>query len=483
MLLLVSALSGRVTSNGAPLPGATVTAAGDTIPQPRTTTTDARGAFWLPDLPPGEYDVTFSMAGHQTLTRRARVRFGEPTRTNAELAPSEEGESVTMTASPPTILERPRSVWTLDAATLEQLPLSRDVDAALALAPLRERRDEPRRRRTLRALPLDALREASTTIAGFHGDTFDATPAFSGGNDFSGSARLTYEHDVTTTLEVTAGGAAIADRLWFFAAALANDDRRGGYGKLTASPTERDALFLQGYATDEDGDFAALRWSHFGDRTTLTAAAATDDRAAASGHAFVRGHELSAGVLRDSGNVYFLSDRYVVNEHLLVDAGVRHDGQWSPRGGVVYDLHGNGEQRIAANASRDELALTYAQQLGASGYARATALRRDSDSGHDDLFIVDGIYRWLLFTFGGNGTFGDQTSGNLWVQIDPPVLEHDVNVTLLERYRAGFAATDIAVNYRFARMTVVPFVKLEGANLLGRRGEPRTWRLGVGARL
>ncbi|HEX7150617.1 MAG TPA: carboxypeptidase-like regulatory domain-containing protein [Thermoanaerobaculia bacterium] len=459
MLLVVAALSGRVTTDGAPLAGATVMAVGDALPQPRTTITDANGRWWMPALPPGEYDVIFSMTGHQTLTRRARVRFGEPTRSDADLARSEEGEAVTMTAAPRSLLERPRSVFTIDAETLEQLPNTR-----------------------VRTLSLDALREESIPISGFHRHHFVVTPTWSGGNEFTGSARLTHEsagaRNTATTFEAQTGGRIIEDRLWYFGTGLVSDHVRGGLLKVTASPTERDAVIVRGYVSDLAQDDLAVRWSHFGTRATFSAAGSTNDFHALTGYALLRGHELAGGYVDDA---FFLSDRYVVGSRFIIDAGIRYEeDDWSPRAGVVYDLLGNGEHRLAANASDDELALTYGQRLGASGYARATALRRDT---HDDALVIDGIYHWLLFTFGGLARFGDGTRGAAWVQIDPPLLDHDVNVTLLERYQAGFAATDLALNYRFARMTVTPFIKLEAANVFGRRGEERVYRVGIGARL
>lgn len=67
-------ISGRVTStDGSPLPGVTVEARSNVLPQPRVTYTDERGEYTLPQLQPGPYTITYTMAGLQTATRNATV--------------------------------------------------------------------------------------------------------------------------------------------------------------------------------------------------------------------------------------------------------------------------------------------------------------------------------------------------------------------------------------------------------------------------
>src|SRR5436189_5371253 len=68
------ALHGRVTAtDGSALPGVTVEARSNVLPQPRVTTTNATGDFRLPALQPGSYTLTFSLSGMQTATRKAEV--------------------------------------------------------------------------------------------------------------------------------------------------------------------------------------------------------------------------------------------------------------------------------------------------------------------------------------------------------------------------------------------------------------------------
>jgi hypothetical protein len=77
-------LTGRVTSNEAPLPGATITA---TSPQSgsRTTTSDENGNYNIMPLVPAGYSVRIEFQGMQTVTRPALVTAGGTARVDADL--------------------------------------------------------------------------------------------------------------------------------------------------------------------------------------------------------------------------------------------------------------------------------------------------------------------------------------------------------------------------------------------------------------
>src|SRR5882672_11430457 len=80
------AISGKVTdSTSGVLPGVTVEARGDVLPAPRVTVTGDVGDYRLPALPPGNYTLTFTLAGMQTVTRQARVQLSEDTRADVVL--------------------------------------------------------------------------------------------------------------------------------------------------------------------------------------------------------------------------------------------------------------------------------------------------------------------------------------------------------------------------------------------------------------
>jgi len=92
-------ISGKVTaSDKSALPGVTVEARSNVLPQPRVTTTDAGGDYRLPALIPGTYTLTFTLAGMQTLTRHAEVLLGQNTATNVTLGVAGVSETVTVTA-------------------------------------------------------------------------------------------------------------------------------------------------------------------------------------------------------------------------------------------------------------------------------------------------------------------------------------------------------------------------------------------------
>ena len=67
-------ISGHVSdSQGLALPGVTVEGRSNVLPQPRVTVTDGAGDYRLPALIPGDYTVTYSLAGMQTVNRKATV--------------------------------------------------------------------------------------------------------------------------------------------------------------------------------------------------------------------------------------------------------------------------------------------------------------------------------------------------------------------------------------------------------------------------
>src|SRR5687768_4269348 len=92
------AISGKVTTDGAPLPGVTVEARSNVLPQPRVTVTDANGEYRLPALQPGTYTLTFSLSGMQTMTRTASANVGQTTHTDVAMGVEGISETITVTA-------------------------------------------------------------------------------------------------------------------------------------------------------------------------------------------------------------------------------------------------------------------------------------------------------------------------------------------------------------------------------------------------
>ena len=93
------AISGRVTAtDGSALPGVTVEARSNLLPQPRVTNTDINGDYRLPALIPGDYTITYSLSGMQTATRRATVLLGQTANADVKLGVQGVTESITVTA-------------------------------------------------------------------------------------------------------------------------------------------------------------------------------------------------------------------------------------------------------------------------------------------------------------------------------------------------------------------------------------------------
>ena len=80
------AISGKVIdSGGGVLPGVTVEARSDVLPTPRVATTDVRRRISSAGAAAGDYTVTFTLSGMQTVTRQAQVQLGQDTVVDATL--------------------------------------------------------------------------------------------------------------------------------------------------------------------------------------------------------------------------------------------------------------------------------------------------------------------------------------------------------------------------------------------------------------
>src|SRR2546423_6203006 len=97
-------LTGTVTSDKAPLPGATVSISSPALQGTRTAMTGPNGDYNFAALPPGNYTVTFELAGLQTVKRNAEVRLAQFARADADMKRSKVLKSITATATVPPVL-------------------------------------------------------------------------------------------------------------------------------------------------------------------------------------------------------------------------------------------------------------------------------------------------------------------------------------------------------------------------------------------
>jgi hypothetical protein len=122
-------ISGKVTaSDKSALPGVTVEARSNVLPQPRVTTTEANGDYSLPALIPGNYTVTYSLSGMQTATRQARVLLNQATTADVTLGVAGVSESITVTAASTTLVNKESTALQsgLSSEQIRELPISQD---------------------------------------------------------------------------------------------------------------------------------------------------------------------------------------------------------------------------------------------------------------------------------------------------------------------------------------------------------------------
>lgn len=137
ILILVSAtafaqqtgnIRGRVTAtDGSALPGVTVEARSNALPQPRVTTTDAAGSYQLPALQPGAYTLTFNLSGMQTMTRRTEVLLQQDAFVDVKLGVAGVSENITVTAESTLVNRESTAIQsTLSTQEIQALPVAQD---------------------------------------------------------------------------------------------------------------------------------------------------------------------------------------------------------------------------------------------------------------------------------------------------------------------------------------------------------------------
>src|SRR5947208_16177019 len=72
-----ASLTGQATTDGKPLPGVTVTISSPNLQGIRTAITGDNGGYSFSGMPPGDYKLTFELAGMATVTKRARLELSQ----------------------------------------------------------------------------------------------------------------------------------------------------------------------------------------------------------------------------------------------------------------------------------------------------------------------------------------------------------------------------------------------------------------------
>jgi len=269
--LLEAATTGEIfgivrDDEGRPLPGVTVTLSSPALQGTRTATTDSVGEYRFPLLPPGQYQLSITMSGFESLTREnVVVQLDQTTRVNAQLRLTAVAEEVTVRGEAITIDPTQTNTGkNFDSTYLRRVPIlptTRTYQTVLQQAPgvvgtgnpavlggnVMENvwlvdgvnaSDSVTHTFSLN-LNYDAIQEINLQTSSFDAEYGRASGGVvnvitkSGGNDFHGSLDVRYtstdfsekgdhfDPDVAPSesfpIAGTLGGPILRDRLWFFA--------------------------------------------------------------------------------------------------------------------------------------------------------------------------------------------------------------------------------------------------------------------------
>jgi hypothetical protein len=286
-------ISGRVTDTGGlAVPGTTVTVQSPALQGVRATTTSANGDYIFPQLPPGEYTVTFELSGFATAKHVRSLAAAQTIALDATMSPATVTETVTVSGRTDAFTNSVQGATNLKQQLLATLPTTRTLLAAVDLAPGAHTTGPSGNvsiggamsfenvyllngvqiQDNLRGTPFnlfieDAIQETTIVTSGisaeygrFSGGVVNAVTR-SGGNIFSGSFRTTFTNDdwrsvtpfdepktdnLVPIYEFTAGGPILRDRTWFFGAGRLFDRtlaRQTGFSLLPFDFTEDEKRF------------------------------------------------------------------------------------------------------------------------------------------------------------------------------------------------------------------------------------------------
>src|SRR5437762_13079130 len=121
-------ISGRVSaSDGSALPGVTVEARSNVLPQPRVTTSDASGDYRLPALVPGPYTLSFTLAGMESANRSVTVILAHDVATDVTLGVAGVSESITVTAQQTLVNKESTALQSgLTTEQIRELPITQN---------------------------------------------------------------------------------------------------------------------------------------------------------------------------------------------------------------------------------------------------------------------------------------------------------------------------------------------------------------------
>ena len=130
-------VSGTVTStDGASLPGVTVEARSNVLPQPRVAVTSENGDYRFPSLVPGTYTLTFGLAGLNTVTRQVNVLLDQNIDVDAQLGLAGVAEEITVTAEATLVDRQSAEISTgVSQEEIRALPITQEYRDLQRLVP------------------------------------------------------------------------------------------------------------------------------------------------------------------------------------------------------------------------------------------------------------------------------------------------------------------------------------------------------------
>jgi hypothetical protein len=128
---------GKVTSpDGSAVPGVTVEARSTVLPGVRSAVTGMSGTYQLPALPPGEYDVQFTLQGMQTVNKKVSVVLGTEAAADATMTVQAVSETVTVTAAKTFVDKTSATISSsLSSNLFTQLPMGTEYRDLIRLLP------------------------------------------------------------------------------------------------------------------------------------------------------------------------------------------------------------------------------------------------------------------------------------------------------------------------------------------------------------
>ena len=124
-------------AQGLVLPGVSVALSGEAVIGERLATTDVDGSYRFQALPPGTYNITYSLSGFQTVNREGvRVTTGNTFTIDQNLDLATVAETITVTGESPVVDVKTTGVTaTFDKTQLDEVPSATDMWAVLQQSP------------------------------------------------------------------------------------------------------------------------------------------------------------------------------------------------------------------------------------------------------------------------------------------------------------------------------------------------------------